>query len=98
MAKQPKREAVSLDSILANPSDKSKLEAYIAEAVIHKEKIKFEQEGIKDIRDDAFEQIGLEPKTFNDLVKIKFKGNYTEVKDQISDIESALEILFKDSE
>lgn len=98
MAKQPKPQAVSLDSILSNPSDKSKLEAYIKEAVIHKEKIKFEQEGIKDIREDAFEQIGIEPKIFNELVKIKFKGNYAEEKDRISDIDSALELLFKDGE
>jgi hypothetical protein len=93
-----KKEYVSIESILNNPSDKSKLIAFLDEAVIHKKKIEMENEGITDLRNDAVEAMGLSPKLFNQLLRVTFKNSYTETKAEISALESAIEMLFDTGE
>lgn len=93
-----RKEYVSIESILNNPSDKSKLVVFLNQAVEHKQRIALENDGIKTLRQDAAETIGLEPKLFNQLVRVSFNNSFTETKAEISALESAIEILFPETE
>lgn len=98
MAKKEKPSIVSIEAILANPSDKSKLMTFLEEAVRCKLRIADEMEAIKGLREEATEKLGLESKLFNQLVKVSFNNSYSETKAEISALESAIEILFPESD
>jgi len=98
MAKKEKPAIVSIEAILANPSDKSKLMTFLEEAVRCKLRIADEMEAIKGLREEAAEKLGLESKLFNQLVKVSFNNSYSETKAEISALESAIEILFPESD
>lgn len=98
MAQKQKPVFVSIEAILANTSDKSKLLTFIEEGVRCRLRIADENEAIKGLREEAAEKLGLEPKLFNQLVKVAFNSSYTETKAEISALESAIEILFGDKE
>lgn len=93
-----KHEIVSIEAILANSSDRSKLQSYLDEAVRCRLRIADENEAIKGIREVALEKLGLEPKLFNQLVKVSFNSSYSETRAEISALESAIEILFGDKD
>lgn len=97
MAKD-KKQIVSIEAILANPSDKSKLVTFLEEAVRCKLRIADEMEAIKGLREEAGEKLGLESKLFNQLVKVSFNNSYSETRAEISALESAIEILFPESD
>lgn len=96
--KKGKQQFVSIESILANSSDKSKLITFLDEAVRCKLRMADENEAIKGLREEAAEKLGLEPKLFNQLVKVSFNNSYSETRAEISALESAIEILFADKE
>lgn len=96
--KKQKVEVRAIEDILNNPSDRSKLENFIQEAVDSKTRIASENELIKDIKEDAKEKIGLDPSLFNDLVRISFKHDHLKTQEKISALDSAIEILFKDKD
>lgn len=89
-----KPEIVNIESILANPKDKSALQGFIDEAVRLKMIIKDHNESIKIIKDEALEKIGLDPKLFGSLVRIAANNNALETQSQIHALDSAIEILF----
>lgn len=94
MAKKTKAEPVSITTILNNPVDKKKLQSMIDEAVRCKFLIADQNESIKAIKDEALEQIGVEPKLFSSLVKIAYDNNYAEKQHELSDLDDAIELLF----
>lgn len=92
--KKQKQEPVNIVNILNNPVDKSKLLGFLDEACRCKLLIKDHNESIKCMKEEALEQIGLDPKMFNSLLKITYDNNAAEKQSEISDLESAIEILF----
>lgn len=93
-----KHDIVSVEAILANSSDRSKLQNFLDEAVRCKMRMADENESIKVLREEAAEKLGLEPKLFNQLVKVAFNSSYSETRAEISALESAIEILFGDKD
>jgi hypothetical protein len=98
MAKQQKTEVRSLEDILANSADRSKLQGFLDEGVICKQRIADQQESIKAIRDEALQQIGLAPKQFNQLLAISYGNNPFEKQSEMHALDIAIEILFGENE
>ena len=92
--KKEKPQIREIEDILNNPSDKSKLQNFLDEGVRCKTRVADENEAIKDLRETAKEDLGLDPKLFNQLVQIGFKNNYLEKQHEMSALDSAIEILF----
>jgi hypothetical protein len=97
MAKE-KVEHRQIEDIMANSVDKKKLLSFIDEAVRVKRRIADENESFKAIKEEAEEQIGCNPKLFQQLVKISVDNSYIETKTNISALESAIEMLFETGE
>jgi CBS-domain-containing membrane protein len=76
-----------------NLSDRKKLTNFIDEAVIQRTKIKTTKEDLKAIVDEAKEQLDIEPKLFNALVSITEKNSFAEKQAEISNLETAIELL-----
>lgn len=81
--------------IARNPSEMSKLQNYIDEAVRCKTKILDEQESIKTLRESAVSEVGIEPKMFNMLVSMFFNNNFDQKKEELSKLEEALEAIMQ---
>ena len=82
-----------IQTVVQNPSDRSKLQNYIDEAVRCKQHILDHQESIKTLRDSAINELGIEPKIFSTLVTLFFNNNFDEKKAEIEKIESAIDAL-----
>lgn len=65
-----------IGAILKDPAQKAKLNNLVDEAVRCKTKIHGEQETIKDLRDVAKTDLGLNPKLFNAYVSSVFNNDY----------------------
>lgn len=100
MAKEKKQkpQIVSFDAIIANPSDKSKLQGFIKTGVDSMIRAAAEKDHIKSIRDTAKEEIGLDPKMFNFLVKEDFNNAFSATKADLAEKEFALEALYGEEE
>ncbi|MEM2159625.1 MAG: hypothetical protein QXN55_01570 [Candidatus Nitrosotenuis sp.] len=94
MAKQAKAEPRDLTSIINNPSDRIKLQNFVDEASNCMTRIADERLSIKDIRDEAIEKLGIDPKLFNFLVKTTFDNSSSEKKAEIEAFEVALNAFF----
>jgi hypothetical protein len=94
MAKKEKPQVREIEDILSNPSDKAKLQGFIDEAARCKQLIADQNESIKGIREVAVEEIGINPKLFNSLVKVSFDGSSMETKATINSLDTAIAILF----
>jgi hypothetical protein len=92
--KKEKPQIRQLEDILGNPSDKSKLESFLDEAVRCKTRMADENEALKDLRETAKEDLGLDPKQFNQLSAIAFKNNFLEKQAEFSALDFAIEALF----
>jgi len=88
-----KTQIVDIVSILNNPVSKAKLTNFIDEALIAKRSIDDKQADIKIIREAAMEKIGIEGKMFNSLLSLYHKGNFGEKQEELSQLESAIEML-----
>lgn len=80
-----------ITTILASPSNRSKLQNYIDETVRCKQKILDENESIKGLRDAAVDELGIEPKMFNTLVSLFFNNNFDQKREEIEKIEAAID-------
>jgi hypothetical protein len=94
MAKQAKAESRDLTSIINNPSDRVKLQNFVDEAANCMTRIADERLSIKDIRDEAIDKLGIDPKLFNFLVKTTFDNSSSEKKAEIEAFEIALTTFF----
>lgn len=90
MAKTP---IVDIISILNNLDARAKLTNFIDEALILKRSIDDKQQDIKIIREEALEKIGIEGKMFNQILGLYHKGNFGEKQEELSQLESAIEML-----
>jgi len=83
--------------IMAIPSMKSKLNSFIDEAVLSKQKIQYEQDHIKAIRDNAKEEVGIKPAVFNAYVAMVFNNDYTQRKDKLEELVDMVEAVMKEN-
>jgi|SRR5579859_1531300 len=90
-----KKSFTEISDIIKNPSTNSKLKAFIDEAVNAKIKILDQNEAIKGLRDEALNQLGLQPKMFNFLVSLMFNNNFDEKLHEIGEQETAIEGLMQ---
>lgn len=69
--KKPKRQKVefSLDNLTKNPVLKGQLDGFIQEIELHRNAQKSAAEGIKDIRNEAKDALGIPGKVLNKLVR-----------------------------
>lgn len=88
----------NIEDVIANPADKHKLQNFIDEAVRVKLRIADENESFKGIKDEAVEQLEVNPKLFNQLVKISLNNSYSETRAEISALDSAIDLLFATGE
>lgn len=86
-------ETISLHS----EADRTKLKGFIDEAVLCKQRIKMENESIKDIRDEARDNLGIPPKIFNRLIKAAFKDAFAEERQDFEEFESIVELLYPEA-
>lgn len=94
--KQPKPE-FNLDSILNNPVDAKRLKGFIDESVLEKEQIARHNEGLKDIRNEAKDALGIPPALFNHLVKTKFNESLKEEHEKLDATDQTLSKLYGES-
>ena len=79
-------------SIMKDPRLAATLSNYIDEAVTCKTAIATQQTHIKAIRDNAIEELGLNPKLFNLYVAASFNNDYTKRR---VDLNESLELIEK---
>lgn len=91
--KEKKNQARNIIDILNNSSDRAKLQNFIDEAVRCKIKIADENESIKVLREEAMDKIGVNPKDFNNMLKLFYNNNFSEVQEQIQTLESIIEFI-----
>lgn len=75
-----------IKEIMNNPTMKAKLASYVDEAVKSKGKISFEQETIKNIRENAADELGLKPAVFNSYVAMVYNNDYVQRKDKLEEL------------
>lgn len=91
--KKQKPQERSLIDILNNSADRAKLQNFIDEAVRCKTRIADENESIKNLRDEAIEKVGIKGKKFNQLVKMYYNNNFTEVQMEAEELELVIGLL-----
>lgn len=93
VVKGKKGDYKSIVDILANPSQRSKLQNYIDEAVRCKMQILEKQEDIKTLREGATEEINIEPKAFNQLVSLFYNNNFDQKKEELEKLVDTIDAL-----
>jgi hypothetical protein len=91
--KTPKND-FSIETILSNPVDHRALKGFIDEAIISKQKVKLENEGLADIRNEAKDKLGIPPGLFNHLVKTKFNESLQAEREKMENIDTTLVALY----
>ena len=96
MTRQPKtaKPEFSLETILNNPVDSRTLKGFIDEAMLSKGKIKMENEGLTDIRNEAKDKLGIPPGLFNNLVKTKFNESLKADHEKLEQTDLAITKLY----
>lgn len=84
-----------ISTIMKDPQLAATLSNYIDEAVTCKSAIATQQQHIKAIRDQAIEEIGLNPKLFNAYVAASFNNDYTKRKMGLDEQVTLLEHIMK---
>ncbi len=77
-----KKQFVEVTTVLADATQRAKLQNYIDEVVRCKAKILDENESIKALRESAVEDLNIEPKMFNALVSTFFNNNFQQKRDE----------------
>lgn len=91
--KKQKPQERSLIDILNNSADRAKLQNFVDEAVRCKTRIADENESVKNLRDEAIEKVGIKGKRFNQLVKMYYNNNFTEIQMEAEELEMVVELL-----
>jgi hypothetical protein len=83
----------SIEDIMNNPALKAKLNNLVDEAVRAKQRIYMEQQTIKDLREVAKNDIGLNPKLFGHYTAAVFNNDYVKRKDDVDQISTLLDAI-----
>lgn len=88
-----KKQFVEVTTVLADATQRAKLQNYIDEVVRCKAKILDENETIKALRESAVEELNIEPKMFNALVSTFFNNNFQQKRDEHQQILDAIDAI-----
>ncbi len=80
-----------VSDILKNEVKAKRLQAFIDEVVRCKQKILDENESIRALRESAVEELEIQPKMFNAIVSLHFNNNFEEKREEIEQLDSAIE-------
>jgi len=86
-----------IKEIMEQPSMKAKLTSYVDEAVKSKGKIAFEQDHVKQIRDQARDELGLKPAVFNAYVAMVYNNDYVQRKDKLEELVDLIDYVMEDN-
>lgn len=86
----------SIEEIMRDPNAKAKLTNLVDEAVQCKQKILYEQQNVKALRDAALEDLGLKPQLFNNFVSCVFNNDYQQRKEGLEQQLTLVEIIMGD--
>lgn len=93
-----KNQFVEVTTVLADATQRARLQNYIDEVVRCKAKILDENESIKALRESAVEELNIEPKIFNSLVSLFFNNNFQQKQQEIQQLEAAISALMQHQE
>lgn len=79
-----------VEDILKDPLLKAKLNNCVDEAVRCKQRIFNEQQSIKDLRDVARNDVGINPKLFSYYVSMVFNNDYAARKDNVDQLDALI--------
>ncbi len=90
-----KKHFTEVTTVLNSKSQRAKLQNYIDEVVRCKTKILDENESIKNLRNAASEELNIEPKMFSALVSLFFNNNFEQKREEIEQLEAAINALMQ---
>lgn len=93
IADKPVTKFKDIQTILKDPELKAKLNNMVDEAVRCKQRIHNEQQSIKDIRDAARNDVGINPKLFNYYVSMVFNNDYASRLENVQSLETLIETV-----
>lgn len=95
VADKPVTKFKDVQTILKDPALKAKLNNLVDEAVRCKQRIHNEQQSIKDLRDVARNDVGINPKLFNYYVSMVFNNDYAARLDNVHQLEDLIETVMR---
>ncbi len=84
-----------IEVILNDKSQKARLQTYIDETVKCKQRILDENESIKGLREQAVQELGINPKLYNSLVSLYFNNDFEQKKEELEQFETAINALMQ---
>ena len=81
---------------LHSETDRKQLKGFIEESVLHKRKIKLENEALADIKSEVKSKLKIDPTTFNQLVKARLDDSFDKVRQAHEDFDTVVELLYSD--
>jgi len=99
VVKSPEKQAKfrEIKEIMEQPSMKAALSSYVDEAVKCKQKIQFEQDNLKALRDNAKEELGLKPNVFNAYVAVVYNNDYVQRKEKLEELVDLIDYVMEDN-
>jgi len=88
----------TIEDIMRDPAMKAKLTNLVDEAVQCKQKISYEQENIKALREAALDDLGLKPQLFNNFVAMTYNNDYQQRKEGLEQQLTLVELVMGDTE
>ena len=88
----------TIEDIMRDPAMKAKLTSLVDEAVQCKQKISYEQENIKALREAALDDLGLKPQLFNSFVSTVYNNDYQQRREGLEQQLTLIELVMGDSE
>jgi len=93
LAASKKAKNRSIEEIMRDPVARAKLTNLVDEAVMCKQKIGFEQQNIKALREAAIEDLGLKGTLFNNFVAMTYNNDYAARKDGLEQQLTLVELV-----
>lgn len=89
------KQFTDVTTIVKDQSLNAKLQGYIDETIRCQTKILDEKKSIKDIKDAAVEDLGIDPKMFTRIVDMFFNNSFEQKLDELSRLETAIHALMQ---
>lgn len=86
----------SITEVLNTPGLRARLMSFADEIVIAKQKIQFEQETIRGLREAALEELNIKGPVFNNFVDMIFKNDYVQRKDKFGELHDMVDAIMRD--
>jgi hypothetical protein len=86
-----------IKEIMNVPSMKVKLQSFIDEALKCKQAIQFQQDTLKQIRENAQDELAIKPALFNQYLAMVFNNDYVQRKDKLEEVIDLIDAVMRDS-